>query len=140
MSEKIRVTTQGLRAVMEEWLAEGRGIAAWDDLDTSSPEAGLVFTAGDAAPPEDWSVRFFEYYDSLDDFEFVELIDVKRFKVTMEAGGKGTRAHLSNDSLRRVRLEMKELAWRTARRVFYKVDYSSQEAVIAVSDSFATVH
>ena len=125
-----RVTAPGARARLEEWIRTRGGVLVWPNINMSNPDRGDIYTPalmanGQAAGKPHWSCGTPTLVTSMDCFEFVELVEVKRFHVGVRMGGQGMCLKLTDGATRRLRKECAK--WPDSH---YEFDYMTQEAVI----------
>ncbi len=133
--EKHTVLPENVR-LFRDWLTKRGGIAVWQSVNLSNPAASWSTPAltedGKPYPKPTWQADNTpaRIITEANNVVVVTAREVKRFRVAVRLGRQGTMLKCSDAATRRIRTAVD----RAGEGAWYEFDYTTQEAVILVSE------
>ena len=131
----IRITAPNAKEKFTDWIANRGGVFQWLNVNLSG--GNDLFTpakddAGNDYPKPHWGVDNKPILiTDISAFEFVKMVEVKRFRVALRRGAQGLSIKLTDASSRKLRNWLDKFGPNS----IYEFDYSVQEAVILIPEN-----
>lgn len=132
MNHKPHIVTEQTARMIADWLRTRNGIAIWESIDMSRPDASVTTPVnGPAGHPTAKPYHWVASEPACiitdpDDVLVSKDIEVKRFHVAVRLGAYGFKVKCTDASTRRIRREVEK----AGKGAYYEFDYATQEAVI----------